>query len=237
MPERIKRERSGDEVSTNSGKRRKKAEHAHSPAMTRSVVAPVPSPHKVVDNFQVTVSEKQGNAARECPVPTDILDDADSKVLSQRYCLLVQERYRAQKQAQELPYYLSTRKDILPLVLDESQNTPSHAENEQRDQERELREWINCGTFSAQLPNVVLRVAGLTSKDAEEAEEYEDEEERGEKHWDIVAEKEKRMVDDDDHHQKKKVEVVEEQEDSSGDEDYAKDYYASDAEEVENENA
>jgi hypothetical protein len=121
-----------------------------------------------------TASDAIGNASRQCRVPTDILDESDSKVLSQRYILLVQERYRAHKQSQELPFFLSRPKELLPLVLDNSQNSPAVAEHKRNQQERELRHWINLSSSAVELPNVVLRVAGLTSRENDDEEEEDD---------------------------------------------------------------
>ena len=127
----------------------------------------------------------------------------------------------------------------MPLVLDDSQNSPAMAESLRRDQEKELREWVNCGDSSAHLPSVVLRVAGLTSKDAEDAEDEEEEEdgERGDRHWEKIAKKEDMLEDVPVWKSAKEVAAAGAKEavaeDSSGDDDYAIDHYASDKEEAE----
>lgn len=215
--------------------------------ITRSTpVPPSPAKNTTRSRNKIDVNAKAGNAARECTVPTDILDDADNKILSQRYNLLVQGRYRAHKQAQELPYYLSRPKGMLPLVLDNTQNSPEVAERKRKEQEKELREWINLGVNSCHLPNVVLRVAGLTSQDAEDEEEEEEERERRERQWEELAEKEDNAEDNEemvkevgaaDTAGNSVVEDPAKEDASSGDEDYAKNYYESENEDGgENEN-
>jgi|TARA_B110000091_G_C13633008_1_gene397937 hypothetical protein len=239
MPTKKKRARTTSSTDGASASNHKRVKVEMPPP--KLIPAPSPAPHPVNDPRQSknVLTDKKGNAARECTVPTDILDYADSKILSQRFCLLVQARYRAHKQAQELPYYLSRRKELVPLVLDDSQNSPAIAESLRRDQEKELREWVNCGDSSAHLPSVVFRVAGLTSKDAEDAEDEEEEEdgERGDRHWEKIAKKEDMLEDVPVWKSAKEVAAAGAKEavveDSSGDDDYAIDHYASDKEEAE----
>jgi len=194
--------------------------------------------HAPTDRRKKPKPGEMGNAAREVRVPDDILEESDSKILSQRFILLVQERYRAHKQSQELPFYLARPKEMFAaVVLDKDQNSPAVAEHKKRHQEKELRQWINSGPSAAHLPNEVHRVAGLNARDSDEDED-EDEDElidlsHAENSLKRAEEKERRKRQDSTNSEpdKKEPTKVVDEEDISGDEDYAKDYYASDDDE------